>query len=118
MTTTDVVIYETASEARADGATHAGLLPDGRRAVSCGQHPSVLDGLRVGNISATKRAVEHPNYHKIYETLRRSQLKFQVDNSRPDAPKHDCGFVEGTFACRIRHIHLTTGAAKAAEDFS
>ena len=27
-----------------------------------------------------------------------------------------CGYEEGTFACKIRHIHLNTGWAKAAND--
>lgn len=30
---------------------------------------------------------------------------------------HVCGYEEGSFACRIRHVHLNTGAAKAARDF-
>jgi hypothetical protein len=32
--------------------------------------------------------------------------------------EHDCecGFPKGTFACRIRHIQINTGAAKAAND--
>jgi hypothetical protein len=29
---------------------------------------------------------------------------------------HSCGYPEGSFACRIRHIHLNTGDAKAAKD--
>lgn len=28
----------------------------------------------------------------------------------------DCGWVRDSFACRIRHIQLNTGAAKAAND--
>lgn len=28
----------------------------------------------------------------------------------------DCGYLRGSFACRIRHQHLNTGAAKAAND--
>ena len=28
----------------------------------------------------------------------------------------DCGKPAGTFACRIRHVHLNTGDAKAARD--
>lgn len=28
----------------------------------------------------------------------------------------ECGYPEGTFACRIRHIQINTGAAKAAND--
>lgn len=27
-----------------------------------------------------------------------------------------CGYPAGSFACRIRHIHLNTGDAKAARD--
>ena len=27
-----------------------------------------------------------------------------------------CGYPEGTFACKIRHVHLNTGDAKAAKD--
>lgn len=27
-----------------------------------------------------------------------------------------CGYPDGSFACRIRHIHLNTGDAKAARD--
>jgi hypothetical protein len=30
--------------------------------------------------------------------------------------RHDCGYFEGTFACKIRHIQINTGAAKAAKD--
>lgn len=26
---------------------------------------------------------------------------------------HDCGYPEDTFACKIRHIHMNTGVAKA-----
>lgn len=32
----------------------------------------------------------------------------------PACPK--CGKPEGSFACRIRHIHMNTGDAKAARD--
>lgn len=32
-----------------------------------------------------------------------------------DAEKHSCGYEEGTFACKIRHLQINTGAAKAAE---
>lgn len=28
----------------------------------------------------------------------------------------ECGYAEGSFACKIRHIHMNTGAAKAAND--
>ena len=28
----------------------------------------------------------------------------------------ECGKVEGTFACKIRHINLNSGVAKAAND--
>lgn len=28
-----------------------------------------------------------------------------------------CGYPEGSFACKIRHIELNTGSAKAANDF-
>lgn len=27
-----------------------------------------------------------------------------------------CGYPEGTFACKIRHVQLNTGDAKAARD--
>lgn len=27
-----------------------------------------------------------------------------------------CGYPEGTFACKIRHVQLNTGDAKAAKD--
>lgn len=27
-----------------------------------------------------------------------------------------CGYEQDTFACRIRHIHLNTGDAKASKD--
>lgn len=27
--------------------------------------------------------------------------------------KHSCGFVEDTFACKIRHIQINTGAANS-----
>lgn len=27
-----------------------------------------------------------------------------------------CGYQEGTFACRVRHVQVNTGAAKAARD--
>lgn len=29
---------------------------------------------------------------------------------------HTCGYQEGTFACKIRHLQLNTGSAKAAND--
>lgn len=28
----------------------------------------------------------------------------------------DCGYEDGSFACKIRHVHLNTGDAKAARD--
>jgi hypothetical protein len=28
----------------------------------------------------------------------------------------DCGYPEDSFACKIRHIQINTGAAKAAND--
>lgn len=28
----------------------------------------------------------------------------------------DCGFEQGTFACKIRHIQVNTGDAKAGSD--
>ena len=31
-------------------------------------------------------------------------------------PRHSCGYVEGTFACKIRHLQINTGVAKADED--
>jgi hypothetical protein len=27
---------------------------------------------------------------------------------------HDCGYPDGSFACKIRHVQINTGAAKAA----
>ena len=37
--------------------------------------------------------------------------------SRPDPSViHDCGWPEGSFACKIRHINMNSGAAKAARD--
>ena len=27
-----------------------------------------------------------------------------------------CGYIDGSFACRIRHVQMNTGAAKAAKD--
>lgn len=32
------------------------------------------------------------------------------------AQVHACGYPEGSFACRIRHVHLNTGDAKAANN--
>ena len=29
---------------------------------------------------------------------------------------HSCGYIDGSFACRIRHVQMNTGAAKAARD--
>lgn len=29
---------------------------------------------------------------------------------------HDCGYPEGSFACKIRHISIHTGWAKASDD--
>ena len=29
---------------------------------------------------------------------------------------HECGYPEGSFACRIRHVQINTGCAKAAND--
>lgn len=35
----------------------------------------------------------------------------------PDAgAKCECGYEPGTFACKIRHVHLNTGDAKASRD--
>lgn len=31
-------------------------------------------------------------------------------------PLHSCGYPEDSFSCRIRHIQMNTGAAKAAND--
>lgn len=33
-----------------------------------------------------------------------------------DEELHECGYYEGTFACKIRHVMLNTGDAKAAND--
>lgn len=35
-----------------------------------------------------------------------------------DAPQIDeaCGYTAGSFACRVRHIQINTGDAKAAND--
>lgn len=41
----------------------------------------------------------------------REQLK-----KHPEHELHDCGYPVGTFACKIRHIQINTGAAKAAND--
>lgn len=30
---------------------------------------------------------------------------------------HDCGYELDSFACKIRHLSMNTGAAKAANDF-
>ena len=39
------------------------------------------------------------------------------DNKNPvTAACPKCGYPEDSFACRIRHIHLNTGDAKAARD--
>jgi hypothetical protein len=37
------------------------------------------------------------------------------DNDSPDV-EHSCGYPEGTFACKIRHLSINTGDAKAAKD--
>jgi hypothetical protein len=31
-------------------------------------------------------------------------------------PLHDCGYPVDSFACKIRHLQINTGAAKAAKD--
>lgn len=33
-----------------------------------------------------------------------------------DEQKHSCGYPEGTFACKIRHLQINTGDAKSAND--
>lgn len=30
--------------------------------------------------------------------------------------EHDCGYPAGSFACKIRHLQVNTGFAKAAND--
>lgn len=40
----------------------------------------------------------------------------QWDDLNAELELHDCGYREDTFACRIRHIHMNTGACKAAND--
>jgi hypothetical protein len=37
------------------------------------------------------------------------------DNDSPE-DDHSCGYPEDSFACRIRHIQMNTGDAKAARD--
>ena len=35
-----------------------------------------------------------------------------------EVEKCSCGYEDGTFACKIRHIQINSGAAKAANDSS
>jgi hypothetical protein len=42
-----------------------------------------------------------------------------IRDSRPDrssTPRHSCGYEEDSFACKIRHLQINTGVAKAADD--
>lgn len=32
-----------------------------------------------------------------------------------DAQRHECGYFEDTFACKIRHVQMNSGVAKAAD---
>lgn len=34
----------------------------------------------------------------------------------PETKCQKCGYPEGSFACKIRHIHMNTGDAKSAKD--
>ncbi len=36
------------------------------------------------------------------------------DDETPEL--HSCGYIEDTFACRIRHMHMNTGAANSNPD--
>jgi len=38
------------------------------------------------------------------------------DFTAPPADCPDCGWPDGSFACKIRHQHMNTGACKAAND--
>ena len=38
------------------------------------------------------------------------------DFNEPPADCPECGYPLGEFSCRIRHIHMNTGACKAAND--
>ena len=38
------------------------------------------------------------------------------DFTTPPSDCPDCGWPDGSFACKIRHQHLNTGWAKAAND--
>lgn len=53
-----------------------------------------------------------------YEIVTRPDgLQIRVRKQSDDTPEaevdelHDCGYEEGSFACRIRHVSLQTGAA-------
>jgi hypothetical protein len=39
------------------------------------------------------------------------------ENEKPENDtKHTCGYEEDSFACKIRHIQINTGVAKANKD--
>ena len=39
-----------------------------------------------------------------------------ADKNPVEKPLCTCGYPDGSFACRIRHIQINTGDAKAARD--
>ena len=39
-----------------------------------------------------------------------------MTTDQPTGDLCDCGWVRDTFPCKIRHLHLNTGEAKAAND--
>lgn len=61
------------------------------------------DGERISVAELRRQIAEEEGYAEI-----RRQLDAEA------CP--DCGRPEGSFACRIRHIHMNTGDAKASRD--
>lgn len=76
MDTHRVAVYGTLNEAMEDGARQHGgrLMVDGWLVVTPASLAR-LDGMRVAEFRATPRAIEHRNWTRIEQTLRRSVLK-------------------------------------------
>lgn len=43
----------------------------------------------------------------------RDDIEYPWICRNPDAVLHDCGYAEDSFACKIRHLSINSGTAKA-----
>lgn len=111
-----VLLVGTLEEARAVGARRRGgrlMTPSGRLVMTVNQGPRAFEGLQVSDWAATELALRYPQADRVVATL---QWIVARSTSNTLESKCECGYPDGSFACRIRHVQMNTGAAKAARD--